>query len=273
MVNKTRIQFFAVVFMLLSILGSSPLFAKEAADNSITIVYNNIPGNATSSLRVGGGLSAFIVFRGQCILFDAGGDASILVSNIETLGLDLAKLDAVVISHNHWDHVYGLPGIYSLLESNPKVYVTGSSKDAIKQQYPRADVVPVEEPVEICACVWSTGAIATAYRDLPIWEQSLILDDDNGLYVITGCSHPGIVKIIERVRSLFPEKPVALVTGGFHLVSATRQEVMEISARLKELGVKKLAPSHCTGRLATEVFKEDWRENCIRLYRGDTYSF
>ncbi len=273
MVNKTRIQFFAVVFMLLSILGSSPLFAKEAVDNSITIVYNNIPGNAASSLQVGGGFSAFIVFRGQSILFDAGGDASILMSNIETLGLDLAKLDAVVISHNHWDHVYGLPGIYSLLESNPKVYVTGSSKDAIKQQYPRADAVPVEKQVEICACVWSTGAIATAYSDLPISEQSLILDDDDGLYVITGCSHPGIVRIVEHVKQLFPEKSIELIVGGFHLVNTADKEIREISTSLRKLGVQGIAPSHCTGRNAMEIFENEWGNQYIRLYLGDAHRF
>ncbi|MGB7055263.1 MAG: MBL fold metallo-hydrolase, partial [bacterium] len=63
------------------------------------------------------------------------------------------------------------------------------------------------------------------------------------------------------------------VTGGFHLVNATEEEVLEISAKLKQLGVKKLAPSHCTGREATEVFKEKWKEDYIRLYLGHTYHF
>lgn len=260
-------------FVLLAVLSGSVVSAGESSGSLITIVYNNVLGDTNAGVQVSGGFSAFIRFKGKSVLFDVGGDASVLVNNIETLGLDLTRLDAVVISHNHWDHVYGLPGIYSLLESNPKVYVTGSSKEAVKQQYPGADVVPIDEPGEILPGVWSTGAIATDFYGMALSEQSLIIDNDDGLYVITGCAHPGIVKIVERVRAIFSEKPIALVTGGFHLVNATKAEVMEMSARLKELGVQKLAPSHCTGRLATEVFKEDWKENYIRLYLGHTYRF
>ena len=273
MVSRTRIQFFAVVFMLGSVLGSSPLSAREAADNSITIVYNNIPGDSASRLQIGGGFSAFIVFRKQSILFDVGGDASTIMNNIKALDLDLRQLDAVTISHNHWDHVYGLPGIYTLLESNPKVYAAASSKDVIKQQYPHADVVRIDEPGEILPGVWSTGAITTEYRDMTISEQSLILDAEAGLYVITGCAHPGIVNIIERVRQLLPEKPIELIAGGFHLVNTTDEEIRGISTSLRRLDVKSVAPSHCTGRHAMEIFEKEWRDQYIRLYLGDAHRF
>lgn len=273
MSGTKTIMFAWGVFVLLTVLPNSPLSGGELKDNSITIVYNNVPGNTAADVRVGAGFSAFIVFKQRKILFDVGADATILLRNIEMLGIDAKQLDAVVISHNHWDHVYGLPGIYALAESEPRIYVPGSARDAILQQNPRADVVLIGEPVQIFPGVWSSGPMDVDYRGLSFSEQSLILDGDDGLYVVTGCAHPGIVSFVERVRQLFPEKSIALLAGGFHLVNATELEVLEISAKLKQLGVKNLAPSHCTGRLAIEIFKQEWGDRYCRLYLGHSHRF
>ena len=262
-----------IVLMFLNAFNDSPLLAGESADNSITIVYNNAPGDTTADLQIGGGFSAFIVFQHKKILFDVGGDASTLVNNIRAMDLDLSHLDAVLISHNHWDHVYGLPGIYAFVESNPGVYVPYSAKDAIAQQYPRADVLPVEEPTEILPNVWSTGPMKVDYRGIPFSEQALVLDNDDGLYVVTGCAHPGIVEIVERVKQMFPEGAIALVTGGFHLIGYSDEDIGEISARLQELGVERIAPSHCTGRNAMRIFEKEWGEHYLQLYLGNTHRF
>ncbi|MDH4212222.1 MAG: MBL fold metallo-hydrolase [candidate division WOR-3 bacterium] len=262
-----------VVFMLLSVLHNPTLFAGGSAENSIAIVYNNVPGDMSSGVKVGGGFSAFIVFNQKEILFDTGGDTAILINNIRALGLNLEHLDAAVISHNHWDHVYGLPGIHALTGVTPKVYVPGSSKDSVLQQNPHLDVVPIQEPMEIMPSVWSTGEVKTSYRDIALLEQSLILDGGEGLYVITGCAHPGVVEIIERVKEILPERPIALVTGGFHLVNATEEEVRGISAKLKELGVKNIAPSHCTGSMAMDIFREEWGDRHVELYLGHVHKF
>jgi 7,8-dihydropterin-6-yl-methyl-4-(beta-D-ribofuranosyl)aminobenzene 5'-phosphate synthase len=243
------------------------------AENSITCVYNNVPGNTGADVRVGAGFSAFIAFKQRNILFDVGADATILLKNILALGIDARRLDAVVISHNHWDHVYGLPGIYALEESDPDVYVAASSRGAILEQNPRSKVVPIDEPRQIFPCIWSTGSMRVEYRDLSFSEQALILDNDDGIYVVTGCAHPGIVNIVERAKQLLPEKSIAMVAGGFHLVSAIEQEIMDISAKLKKLGVKKIAPSHCTGQTAMQIFEEEWGEHYVRLYLGDGYRF
>ena len=270
--RRTILLFFGV-FMLMNVLHDRTLYAGESAGNSITIVYNNVPGDTTAAVQVGGGFSAFITFNQKKILFDTGGDTTILINNIGALGITLEKLDAVVISHNHWDHVYGLPAIHVLTEAVPKVFVTSSSKDSVLQQNPHFEYVPVEKPVEILPHAWSTGEIMTSYKNTTLSEQALILDGGEGLYIITGCAHPGIVAIIEHVRKVFPDSPIALVTGGFHLVGATEQEIREISSKLKMLGVKNIAPSHCTGGLAVDIFRKEWGENYLELYLGHTYKF
>ena len=261
------------VFMLLNVPHNPPPFSRKLADNFITVVYNNIPGDTGADVRVGAGFSAFIAFKQRNILFDVGADATVLVRNIVVLGIDIRRLDAVVISHNHWDHVYGLPGIYALAESDPDIYVTASSKGAILEQNPRAKVKPIDEPTQIFPDVWSTGSMNVEYRNLSFSEQAIILKNDDGTYVVTGCAHPGIVSIVERGKQLFPRKSIALVAGGFHLVNSTEQEIMDISAKLKELGVRNIAPSHCTGGMAIEIFKREWSDRFHSLYLGHTYRF
>ena len=273
MLHRNNCIFWIGVIMSMNASYSQEPLAVGSSENSITIVYNNVPGDMSAGLQVAGGFSAFIVFDRQKILFDTGGDAAILIGNISALGLDLKKLDAVIISHNHWDHAYGLPGIYSLTEKVPKVYVPASARDSVLQQNPRLDIVPVNEPVEIMPSVWLTGELKTSYRDITLCEQSLILDGDEGLYVITGCAHPGVVEIIERVKEVLPERPIVLVTGGFHLVNASEENVRDISSRLKELGVMTIAPSHCTGERAMDIFKEEWGDHYLRLYLGHVYRF
>jgi 7,8-dihydropterin-6-yl-methyl-4-(beta-D-ribofuranosyl)aminobenzene 5'-phosphate synthase len=273
MSGKKTILCCFVVFMSLNAFNNPRVFAGGSAENSITIVYNNVPGDISAGLQTGGGFSAFIVFDQRKILFDTGGDTAILVNNIRALGLNLEHLDALVISHNHWDHVYGLPGIHALTIAAPKVFVPSSSKDSVLQQNPQFEFAPVHEPVELWQHVWSTGELKTSYRNVTLSEQSLILDSDEGLYVITGCAHPGIVEIVERAKEVLPERPIALVTGGFHLVNATEEEVIGISAKLKELGVKNIAPSHCTGSMAMDVFREEWGDRYLELYLGHAHEF
>jgi 7,8-dihydropterin-6-yl-methyl-4-(beta-D-ribofuranosyl)aminobenzene 5'-phosphate synthase len=153
------------------------------------------------------------------------------------------------------------------------VYVPYSAKGAIAQQYPRADFLPIEEPTEVLPNVWSTGAMDVDYKGVPFSEQALVLDNGDGLYVVTGCAHPGIVEIVERVKRMFPEQVIALVTGGFHLLGNTDREIKEISARLQELGVKRIAPSHCTGQSAMQIFEREWGEQYLPLYLGNTFRF
>lgn len=243
---------------------------KDPSKGSVTIVYNNIPGDARRHLLPAPGFSAFIQLNDRHLLFDVGGDTSIFLNNIEALGIDIAHLDAVVISHDHWDHVYGMPALASHGQRSLRVYVPASSKESISVQNPRLKVVPVSEPTEIFAGTWSTGPVAASYAGRPIAEQALVLMVRGGAYVVTGCAHPGIVAIVERVREIVAEQAILLVAGGMHLIDSAEQTIRDISSKLRQLGVRRLAPSHCTGSRAIDIFREEWGGDYVDLCLGHT---
>ena len=169
--------------------------------------------------------------------------------------------------------MYGLPILLAMTRFNPTVYVPRSAQDAILVQNPRAKIVPIDKPGQLYSNIWSTGQIKTKYLNTVISEQALVIEKSGGICIVTGCSHPGIIRLIEEAKKICPEKPIVLVAGGFHLRDHTEDEIREISSKFRELGVKNIGPSHCTGENAIEIFKSDWKDHFIRLFLGDEYRF
>ena len=87
--------------------------------------------------------------------------------------------------------------------------------------------------------------------------------------IITGCAHPEILKIIDKVRVRFPEKEIFSVFGGFHLMKKTKQNIREIVQRFIQLGIKKVGPTHCSGTDAENLFRKAYKENCLTLKAGE----
>ncbi len=252
-------KMFRGIIVLLSLCASSYLCtAKEV---TITVPYNNVLLN--KELKTAWGISVFIEGLQKSILFDTGGDGSILLSNMEKLKIDPAEVELVVLSHIHGDHVGGLG---ALLEKNKKVpvYLPFSFPDDFKNKVKSitGKLLTVKEPHKICENVWSTGELGTSIK-----EQSLVIVTPKGLIVITGCAHPGIVDIVKFVKNHFKEN-IYLVLGGFHLISYSESEIKEIIRELKALKVEKIAPSHCTGERAIELFEEAWEKDFIDLGCG-----
>lgn len=163
---------------------------------SIIVTYDN---NAyKEGLETAWGFSCLIRGTEKTILFDTGGNGSILLANMKQLGIDPEEIGLVVLSHIHGDHVGGLR---SFLEKNNEVVVylpksfPKSFKDNV-QEY-GAKVVDVQEPLKICEGVYSTGELGRWIK-----EQSSIIHTDKGSIVITGCAHPGIVKIVNKGKRL-----------------------------------------------------------------------
>lgn len=218
----------------------------------IATVFDNYA--VDPALQTSWGFSALVVTPTDTVLFDTGGDGAILLENMEKMGFDAAAVDAVVLSHAHGDHVGGLSGF---LAENPNVTVympasfPGSIRDAVEQAGAR--VVVVDGPRHIAPAIRTTGEL-----DHGISEQALIVETADGLVVITGCAHPGIVNIIEAAMKTVADRPVALVMGGFHLLSTQDDELARIIGAFRRLGVRQVAPSHCTGDRARRLFEQEY---------------
>jgi len=120
-----------------------------------------------------------------------------------------------------------------------------------------AEFIEVSEAKKISDFIYSTGELTG-----PPQEQSLIIDSKKGLIVITGCAHPGIATIVEKAKKMTESKDVYLVMGGFH------HPPMAVVKKFRELGVKKVAPSHCMGDQVREVFAQEYKEDFIEYGVG-----
>lgn len=263
----------AIAVVMVALVAVTPNRANAQPSGFITVVYNHEGSGSENDLVKRGGFAAYVQLDNRVFLFDAGGEASVILENLESLGMTDIEMEALVISHNHWDHVYGLPGVMRSASNSPSVYAAASAADGIKQQFPRATVVAVDSAREISPDVWLTGPIEIEFLGAPLSEQAMVLDLPNGLHIIVGCSHPGIVTIVERAREMFPDKEIALVAGGFHLRSTDEAEIGRIASDLDDLGVRKIAPSHCTGGSAEQILRERWGLRFVDFKLGDVIRF
>jgi 7,8-dihydropterin-6-yl-methyl-4-(beta-D-ribofuranosyl)aminobenzene 5'-phosphate synthase len=227
-------------------------------EQEITIlnVYDNVELNP--KFKTGFGFACVVITNNKTILFDTGGDSETLLSNLETFGIDPVDIDIIFLSHEHYDHVGGLTGF--LEENNEvEVFALNSFSDSIKKQIrdTGANLKEVKSPVNVAAGVYSTGQLGSIIK-----EQSLVINSEKFLIVITGCAHPGIVNIIKKAKELF-KREVYLALGGFHLSSCSKKELDKIFKSFKELRVEKTAPSHCTGQKAIAFFEKEYKDSFI----------
>jgi len=237
-----------------------PTPTEIAEKLTITIVYDN--NEYDERLKTAWGFSCLVERGDLTLLFDTGGDAATLLSNMETLGLDPATIDTIVLSHIHGDHVGGLGGILAINEETT-VYLPRSFPASFKEQAKaHARVVEIHEPMEIAEGIYTTGEMGSS-----IIEQSLVLITGRGSVVITGCAHPGVVNIVAKAKEITGEE-VYLVMGGFHLGGASQATIEGIVEDFRELGVQKAAPCHCSGDLARSIFEREYGEDFIRVGVG-----
>lgn len=209
------------------------------------------------------GFSCLIEGAEKTILFDTGTDPQILKHNIEALKVDLRKVDLVVLSHDHGDHVGGMPTVLAIKPDVTVYYpVSFPAEIGAKARAAGAETRTVDKPVAICEHVFVTGEMGVQIK-----ETSLVLDTPGGLVVVTGCSHPGIVGILERAREIV-DKPIQLVFGGFHLGNMPDAQVQKIIADFKRLGVERCGATHCTGDRPIALFKAAFGDKYVPVGTG-----
>jgi 7,8-dihydropterin-6-yl-methyl-4-(beta-D-ribofuranosyl)aminobenzene 5'-phosphate synthase len=262
------IEWLLAAVVILIILSLLICFAGQIKENeeirmemkktnaTLITVYDNYESNP--ELKTGWGFSCLVKTSSKGILFDTGADSPTLLQNMEKLGIDPKDIDIIVLSHIHGDHVGGLTGI---LEKSPNVavYLPKSFPEDFKNNVKSygSEIFEVHDPAEITEGVYTTGELGT-------WtiEQSLIVNTEKGLVVITGCAHPGIVKILEKTKKL-SNRSIYLVIGGFHLSGASDSTLKDIISSFRKLGVEKVAPCHCSGEGTRQLFKDEYVNDYI----------
>jgi len=236
--------------------------SKKNSQPIITVICDNYA--TRNDLTASWGFSCFIRQNGKNILFDTGGDGIVLKENMSILGIDPASIDLLMISHQHWDHT---GGIYHILNAkrNIPVCVPGSFSIHFKSDIKRygAELIEIEEAGEIIPGLYSTGDL-----EGPIREQAALLPTSAGTVVITGCAHPGVVRIAQIARSVVPDDELALVMGGFHLLYNWDDDILKTINQFKAMGVRFAAASHCSGERARRLFAREYQDHFISLGAG-----
>ena len=272
-----------VSFLLASCATSSP-GASTAPSNEVTILYDAF--GKPSAMQKDWGFSALIEYNGKRILFDTGDNPGIFAQNVKANGVDLTRLDFVVMSHRHGDHIGGLT---YLLSVNPKVkiyapkenfgvfgfslpsafyrkdaslpsdarYYDGAPPAVMKfgNAWPTANFELIEKTTEIAPGVHLIALVSNKPGTLELRELSLAIETHEGLVLVVGCSHPGIDLIVEAASQI--NKHIHLVVGGLHLVAAQDDEIGRIATALRDTyKLDYVAPGHCTGEPTFAALKQ-----------------
>jgi 7,8-dihydropterin-6-yl-methyl-4-(beta-D-ribofuranosyl)aminobenzene 5'-phosphate synthase len=242
-----------------------------------------------AGLRAEHGISFVIETGENRVLFDTGQTGSVLLSNLSNLGFVPSQLDAIVLSHAHNDHVGGLEGLLGSVTGiplyahptlfRPRYRVKDGAYEKVGPCF-RQDWLESHvqlhlraEPLEVVPGVWTSGAIATRtepegsspthkvqqgegwmpdpYED----DQSLVLKTEQGLVLLCGCCHAGLLNVLAQVRHVFGADPVAAV-GGIHLVNADKSQLGYVVEKLLGHGPPQMWLGHCTGQAAFRFLVE-----------------
>ena len=228
------------------------------------------------------GYSALIEADGRKILFDTGGRPVTVLKNAEEMGIDLSDVEDVFLSHNHWDHTGGLltlrnelkkrnpnalkrihvgKGIFSKrVNSENTILATKKELEADNVQF-----IVYSDSQELFPGVWITGPIKRIHNERN-WsgngkietdsgtiedtipeDQSLVIDTKDGFVLISGCGHAGLINTLEHITTNINDEKVFTIIGGFHLFSATDEQLTWTAGKLDDFGVSKIMGAHCTG--------------------------
>jgi 7,8-dihydropterin-6-yl-methyl-4-(beta-D-ribofuranosyl)aminobenzene 5'-phosphate synthase len=279
----------------------------------ITVLVTNVAGDPR--LGDGEwGFSALVEADGHKILYDTGASANMVIMNAKALHVDLSDVEDVVLSHNHSDHVGGLMALRrEFAKANPRamsrVHVgagifeprlnqAGEDQNGLRlitEEYLGTGGVFIvhDKPTELLPGVWLTGpvprpnaeknwfpglSLATTHgrvEDNVPEDSALVFNTKEGIVILTGCGHAGIVNIVEYARTIDGDKPLLGVIGGLHLFAASDQTLAWTGAKLKAYRIENLLAGHCTGIEATYRLRESTglsRKTAVVSVVGSSFS-
>jgi 7,8-dihydropterin-6-yl-methyl-4-(beta-D-ribofuranosyl)aminobenzene 5'-phosphate synthase len=286
-----------VAAALLSLLGTAPGLHPRPAH---ALATEERPGVRVAALNVvvlstmladtkgigEWGFAALVEADGHRVLFDTGARPETVLRNARELGIDLAGVTDVVLSHHHGDHTGGLLTLRRELSKasrqalsrayvGPGIFLSrprddgGESNETIALRAPYEEsggtFVVVDKPREIFPGAWLTGPVPRTHpernwsgktrvrtpdglvEDTIPEDLSLVVDTGRGLVVVSGCGHAGVVNTLEHARRVVRPAPVWAAVGGFHLFAADDAALDWTAERLRGMGVRHLLGAHCTG--------------------------
>jgi 7,8-dihydropterin-6-yl-methyl-4-(beta-D-ribofuranosyl)aminobenzene 5'-phosphate synthase len=250
------------------------------------------------------GLAWWIDTGAHRVLFDTGQGLA-LMHNAARLGVDLGRADAIVLSHGHFDHVGGLEAALAAAPQAPlflhpravEAKFSGSDPKAgarrisipfvETESFRRGNrrVVVTAEPCEVAPGVWTTGEIprtndsedtggpffldaALTQPDPLLDDQALYLPTPQGVIVILGCAHAGVVNTLHHVAQLTGGAPVRALFGGLHLENASPQRMEETVSALRAIQPKQMGFCHCTGLAAIRRLWNEFPDSCRQAHAG-----
>lgn len=225
----------------------------------IKIIYDNC--KSEDNFQEGWGFSCLVDLGPRKILFDTGGDSQAFFSNLQKLDVKCDEITDVVYSHKHWDHVAGFEEVISKLKKGSRLFVPKRFPSKSIACSIRKEVVDNFKEIDsrVYSLVLKGGFL--------LYEQALLVDTQKGLIVITGCAHPGIVRLLQEAQKRLA-RPIHLVLGGFHMFRNKQTEVDEILDQFKAMKVQIAAPCHCTGSLAIERFHKVFQDSFYKIGAG-----
>lgn len=203
------------------------------------------------------------------ILFDTFGQPGYVVRQLSRFSMSPQRIRTIVVSHDDWDHIAGLPGILKIA-GDRAVYICPNFRSEVKAMV-RSCGGTVREaagPLEIRENICVSGELqGGSRRGVALPEQYMAIKTSQGVVILTGCAHPGIVEIVRHAKTHFGPD-VRLLAGGFHLKDNRDEVNAAIVKALKELGVRQVMPLHCTGKAAVEILRQVYGKDCIAAGEG-----
>lgn len=229
---------------------------------TLEVIYDNYVSKKGTTADWG--FSVLIGGLDKEILFDAGTKPEIFESNLHESGIDPSRIDMLVLSHEHSDHTGGIPSLAKMKKGIP-VLMPESFSAEFKERMTSLELKPimVNGPASVCNHLYTSGEF-----EFEIPEEALVLDTRNGLVVITGCAHPGIIDMLGKIKHDFG-KNIYMFCGGLHLMNKTGKEMNVLISEIKDLGVVKCGATHCTGEMQIKMFREAFGENYVELGTGN----
>jgi 7,8-dihydropterin-6-yl-methyl-4-(beta-D-ribofuranosyl)aminobenzene 5'-phosphate synthase len=233
---------------------------------TLTIVFDNNPH--LPGLQTEWGFACLVEAKEETVLFDTGSIGAMLLQNMQELDKDPLSIDYLVLSHEHYDHIGGLEALLGT-GVRPTTFIPEAFGDDIRSWLRKRDVPIVEvgsQPTELLPGIYSTGYFRAVAADVII-EQGMLVETPRGWAMVTGCSHPGIVKMCERSTRACGS-PLCLVVGGFHLANYNAARLQGIAGELAALGVQRIAPVHCSGDRTRDVFASSFGDQYLPMGVG-----